>query len=642
MSNQLEQKPGTLPQKQLHRLRLLPIVEFLDDEVTLKMPAFNGLHQHVDMMPTPLMGLEQWEAEQLLAPRRPAQVKSPDKISDDPDFEKLSTIPMMVLKDIAKKQGQSSPEMQSEISGAASNAAVVGLGNVVGFIFKYGNNLLIQRSLGAVNFGLYSVSLSIVTLVASIVDLGLDNAMIRYIAIYKGKQQSHLMRNLSLFCSVMVSITGMLGAFFVLFFGPWLSALFHKPTTAPILLIMAPIVPVTCLQNVWIGGLQGLKEFKRRVFVQRFLVPLVVFLLMLVVAAFFPNITWVAVITFISVMLSAVINLYFLFRAVNRADKQKALQEQHRYYEIRTWLGFAIPNFLTQVINTVLDSVDTLLLAFFVPALAIGQYAAAIKISGFILLPMVSLNVMFSPTIAELHARGENKKLAAMFKVVTHWTITLSLPVFIIAIIFSVPLLGLSGPSFVPAWPLLIALSTGYMVSAAAGAVGNVLLMTGHQRYSLFNSLAVVALNVVLGIILTSRYGAMGTAISTGLAIAVVNIIRLVEVRFLLKMHPYRWRMFKPLAAGAISAALVGILLYLLGLTHFALHVGKYTLSVQLALIPVFLLCYFRLIGLFKISPEDKIVVDRLRKRFGRGKGKKKGGRGGKQGLVRASHGGRP
>lgn len=128
----------------------------------------------------------------------------------------------------------------------------------------------------------------------------------------------------------------------------------------------------------------------------------------------------------------------------------------------------------------------------------------------------------------------------------------------------------------------------------------------------------------------------MGTAISTGLAIAVVNIIRLVEVRFLLKMHPYRWRMFKPLAAGAISAALVGILLYLLGLTHFALHVGKYTLSVQLALIPVFLLCYFRLIGLFKISPEDKIVVDRLRKRFGRGKGKKKGGRGGKQGLVRA------
>ncbi len=631
MSNQLEQKPGTLPQKQLHRLRLLPIVDFLDDEITLKITALNGQHQHVDMLSAPMMGLEPWEAEQVLAPRRSVQVELPGELSDDPEFEKLSTLPMMVLKGIAKKQGQSSPEMQSEISGAASNAAVVGLGNVVGFIFKYGNNLLIQRSLGAVNFGLYSVSLSIVTLVASIVDLGLDNAMIRYIAIYKGKQQPHLMRNLTLFCSAMVGVTGMLGAFLVLFFGPWLSALFHKPTTAPILLIMAPLVPVTCMQSIWIGGLQGLKEFKKRVFVQRFVVPLVVFLLMLVVAIFFPNITWVAIVTFISVMLSAVINLYFLFRVVDRADKHKASQEQYGRYEVRTWLGFAIPNFLTQVINTVLDSVDTLLLAFFVPALAIGQYAAAIKISGFILLPMVSLNVMFSPTIAELYARGENKKLAAMFKVVTHWTITLSLPVFIIAVIFSVPLLGLSGPTYVPAWPLLIALSTGYMVSATAGSVGNVLLMTGHQKYSLFNSLAVVALNIVLGIILTSQYGAMGTAISTGLAIAVVNVIRLIEVRILLKMHPYRLSMFKPLAAGTISAALVGILLYLLSLTHFALHIGKYTISVQLALIPIFLICYFRLIGLFKISPEDKIVVDRLRKRFGRGK--KKGGRGAKKGL---------
>src|SRR5258706_2991700 len=627
MSNQLEQMPRNLPQKQLHRLRLLPLVEFLDEEATLKVPALNGLRTHLE---APLMGLEQWEAEQLVPPQRSLKVRSADVDIDDPELEMLSTIPMMVLKDIAKKQGQSSPEMQSEISGAASNAAVVGLGNVVGFIFKYGNNLLIQRSLGAVLFGLYSVSFSIVTLVASVLDLGLDNAMIRYIAIYNGRRQPNLMRNLILVCSAMVGVTGMLGAFVVLFFAPWLSALFHKPTTTPILLIMAPLVPVTCMQSIWIGGLQGLKEFKKRVFVQRFLVPLVVLVLMLVVAIAFPNITWVAVVTFVSTLLSAVINLYFLFRAVARAQTVKEPDERRESYEVRTWLGFAIPNFLTQVINTVLDSIDTLLLAFFVPALAIGQYAAAIKISGFILLPMVSLNVMFSPTIAELHARGENKKLAAMFKVVTHWTITLSLPVFIIAIIFCVPLLGLSGPTYVPAWPLLIALSIGYMFSASAGAVGNVLLMTGHQRYSLFNSLAVVALNLALGIVLTSRYGAIGTAISTGLAIAVVNLIRVIEVGFLLKMHPYRWDMLKPLGAGAISTVLEGLVLYILGLTHFALHIGHYILSVQLALIPIFLACYFGFIGLFKISPEDKIVVDRLRKRFGRGK--KKAGRGGKKG----------
>ena len=70
--------------------------------------------------------------------------------SDDAidDFEGHDTIPMMVLMGIAKQQGQSAPVMQSEVTGAASNAAIVGLGAISGYVFKYGNNLVLQRGLG--------------------------------------------------------------------------------------------------------------------------------------------------------------------------------------------------------------------------------------------------------------------------------------------------------------------------------------------------------------------------------------------------------------------------------------------------------------------------------------------------------------
>lgn len=547
----------------------------------------------------------------LLTPTRGTGQQAPTR--QPPIAESSAEIELSSTVKISATVKQPSSE---EISGAAGNAAVVGVGNIAGYFFKYANNIVIQRALGVGFFGLYSASLSLVTLISSIFDMGMDNAMIRYIAIYRGrKQQTNSIRSLVIFCTSLVGITGLLGAFIVLVLAPVLAALIHKPEATPVLQILAPIIPLLCMQTVWTGGLQGLKEFKRRVFIQRFLVPLVLLLLMTGALLFWRNITGVAVLALLSTIISTTINLYFLFRAVSRISGRG-----EEKYEVRTWLGFALPNFLTTIVNTMLDSIDTLLLAFFVSNVQIGLYAAAIKISLFISLPLTSLNIVFMPTIADLYARKELQRLEAMFKIVTKWTITLSLPIFVISTLFSVPLLELSGKSFVEAWPLLIALSVGYMISAATGSVGFMLLMTGHQKYSLFNSLATIILNIVLGLILTPRYGAIGTAISTGVAISVINIIRLVEVNLLLKMFPYRWDTLKPLLACLISAAFTGILVYLLNLTHFTLPLFHAHLSIQLALVPVFLASYIFLLALFKINPEDRIVLNRLRSKFGAGK----------------------
>ena len=48
--------------------------------------------------------------------------------NDMSPFEKEETFSMIVLKGISKQQGQSTPVMQSEISGAASSVAIVGVG----------------------------------------------------------------------------------------------------------------------------------------------------------------------------------------------------------------------------------------------------------------------------------------------------------------------------------------------------------------------------------------------------------------------------------------------------------------------------------------------------------------------------------
>jgi len=555
----------------------------------------------------------------------------------DAEVGERDTVPLAALKGDAKQQGKSQSGLKSEVSGAASDAGLVGFGNIIGSILKYVAAFLIQYGFGAGGYGLYTLSLSFINLISSILNLGLDDATVRYVSIYRSKQQMTSLRGILLFCTALAGIAGIIGAILLVVFTPplvafWIHLKLHHLAnqdtlnrSISLLQLMAPVIPLMTMQIMWFAGLRGFKAFKWRVISTSILQPLLQIALLGLVLVFFhtrDGITAVALALLLSTFLNTFLGLYFLFKEMNKVATPEPGQ-----YEVREWLTFASFNFLTTIIDTVLDSVDTILLAAFgVSDVQLGLYGAALRISNFVQMPLLSINNIFAPTIAELHSKGEIKKLESMFKIVTKWSVTFSLPLFLICVLFGEYLLILPGQSFAGAWPLLDAFALGAMINAGTGAVGYMLLMTGYQRLSFLNSAVAVVANIGLGILLTPRYGAMGTAISTGLAIVVLNIMRLLQVVLLLKMHPYRWDFIKPLGAGLISSALVVGIMLALPMLHLdrAAHIRHAVISVQLALIPVFLVSYVLLLVLFKGSPEDEIVLNSIRKKFLRGKKKAK------------------
>ena len=686
MNNDPEQVQWKMPLRLPQRMKFLPVTETVEMQSTEEVPspktlnhnghlrsvgwqgpqvdpqhqAVNGANIHQvkqeQTFPVPGLPVPQQKEERTFPPpsihERPQKVNpaslngiwkpgtfgfdAPTSNHELPAQQKLETLPMMVLTGISKAQGQPRPVMQSEISGAAGAAGLVGLGNILGTAFKYIGTFLIQYGFGAGIYGLYTLGTSLVNLISSIFNLGLDDAMVRYVAIYQAKKRSSSLQGLIIFCTALAGFAGLVGALLLIFYTPTLVSLnasLHGKSSgsknslaevAPVLQMMAPLIPLFCMQVVWAGGLRGFKAFKWRVLTANILQPILQILLLLGLVFSFRQlgIYGVAIALLVSTAFSVVLNLFFLIRQVTPVATAEAKQ-----YEVREWLGFASLNFLTTIIETVLDSIDTILLATFgIAIVQIGQYGAAIRYSVFISLPLVSLNNIFAPTIAELHSKGERKKLEAMFKVVTKWTITFSLPIFLTVTLFSPYLLGISGPDFIPAWPLLIAFALGSIINTGTGAVGYMLLMTGYNKLSFMNSLVAVGVNIGLGIVLTPRYGAMGTAISTGLAICVLNLMRLLQVRLLLKMQPYRWDTLKSVCAGLISSLVIGSSLYLLSKSNFRLSttLGHAVLSAQLLLIPILLVIYIELLLLFKGSSEDEIVMKALRKKFLRGKKKKK------------------
>src|SRR5260370_1877756 len=109
-------------------------------------------------------------------------------------------------------------------------------------MLKYGNNFMNQRGFGAGPYGLYTLGYAIVTLVSSIFNLGLDDAMVRYTSIYRGKKQPKLLRGLAIFCSALVGVAGILGALLVFYILSYIASFRHSFEIVSILLIMIPIL----------------------------------------------------------------------------------------------------------------------------------------------------------------------------------------------------------------------------------------------------------------------------------------------------------------------------------------------------------------------------------------------------------------
>src|SRR5918996_393547 len=103
--------------------------------------------------------------------------------------------------------------------------------------------------------------------------------------------------------------------------------------------------------------------------------------------------------------------------------------------------------------------------------------AAAARAAQVILLFIISVSLMFSPFVADLHARGERDTLDRLFKQITRWTMAATLPLFVVLAVTPSSALRLFGSEFGAGRTALLILLLGQLVNVATGTVGFVLIM---------------------------------------------------------------------------------------------------------------------------------------------------------------------
>ena len=438
-----------------------------------------------------------------------------------------------------------------EITVIAKGASLLFGGTIIGSGLKYLFEAMVARHLGPEMFGLFFLGLTVFTVLGAISTLGFHNGVLRYVALFRGIGDEARVKGTILLSIRIAVVAAAVISLLLLVFSRTISVrLFHEAGLTSVLRLFTLSLVFTVATEIMVFSIQAFQILKYRVLVRMIFEPGL--RIVLVVLAFW--IGWKLNGVLIAFLVSHIFGAWLALSYLKRVFPLVSDPVQP-VYETRKILSFSWPLFFVGFLDQLLVQVSTLMLGHYRTSQEVGVYGAAQRTGFLIPIVLTSFNAIFAPIIADLYNRNEHRALENLFKVVTQWIFTISLPAFLVLAFQAEDILGLWGEQYRAGAVCLVIICCAQMVNCGVGSVGFVIMMTGRTVINLINNVLVFLMILVLNYLLIPRYGLLGAAASLAIALSLINLVRLVEVYLILRIHPYRAAYFKPILAGGLSLA---------------------------------------------------------------------------------------
>ncbi|MDS0295296.1 oligosaccharide flippase family protein [Halogeometricum luteum] len=411
-------------------------------------------------------------------------------------------------------------------------SSITFLGKLAGRGFEYGLIVLIGRALGAEALGRFTVAVVVLQIAGFLAMLGLNTTVQRYVPIFRKQDDDERLAGLTLLGFVSPLLVGSLLAA-ALYFALHRFHLFDNPGDSTVLYALLLGVPLFAMFRIGEATTRGFKETKYAVYIRDFGQSGSAVLLVAVAVLLFGTIYSAAVAYLVSLGIGVLLSIVFLYRlgCFDRIRTAKLnLPETYRY---------SLPVAVGALSGEMLKYTDYLMLGVFVSNTEVGQYRAAFSTAVLITFAMASVSSIFPSVASELHHERETQKLDDLYTVVTKWITFLTAFAMLFFLVFSTELMSVFGEGFRQASTVLVVALLGQAVGNFVGPAGYLLLMSDHERVEMGNNVVGGALNVVLNFVLIREFGIMGAAMATSFSIGFQNLLRLLEVRYLLNIWPY-------------------------------------------------------------------------------------------------------
>ena len=488
-------------------------------------------------------------------------------------------------------------------------------GSAVLFASAFGNGLnyafgiFLARMLGAEDFGLYALALTIFNMVALTVVFGLDVGTIKFVSHHLVIGQHAKARESLAVAGTLAFGSGLLAAIGLgLLAHPIALTFYNKPGLVLGLLAFALAIPLATVASVLISASQAFQTVRSTILIKYLWEPIAKFVFAAVALWAGFQLLGVLVSIVLTLAVSAALAIRAAYRLVFNGSGSVFVWNRQ---EAQTLLTYCLPLAVSNLFGVVAPRSDILILGYWANTQEVGIYLAAFQTAAIMSLVLGAFITGSAPIISRAWSQQDRSRMRETYQALSRLSITASLPIFCCFMVFAGEILDLFGSEFRAGATALMLLAFGQVFNTATGSANTVLLMSGHSRLVMTNTIIMGVVLFVATALIIPFGGMTGAAIAASTTFILTNLIRMIQVWRLHHMQPYTWGLAKPIAAAATAT---GIVL----MSH---HTGMVLPSPLLGL--VLGLLYLSGLLLLGINQQDRLVIQSLfakcRNLFGKG-----------------------
>jgi O-antigen/teichoic acid export membrane protein len=404
-------------------------------------------------------------------------------------------------------------------------------GKIVTALTGLATYALLSRLLSPAEMGFYWLAYSIVLFGGTVGTMGLNNAVVRLIAERMGLNAPGQARRIVniVFGLGLLGALGMGGAY--LLAGDVVAAKILKSPqhTAAGVLISGWIV-VTVLQQLVSETFRGFHEIRLATIFGGLVSGLI--LLGSLGTIWLTGKTTLAMVlsfTVISVAASVAIGGLVLFSKVSALPGIGTADGDNGVGKI---LSIAWPLLIANLTHFAVTQADVWILGAFRAHEELAIYGAAARLMTIIVMPLMLLNAVVPPIIAELHVQGKKETMETTLRSTAAIAGFPALIALLAFIFFGKPILTLIYGEFYARGAVVLAiLSLGQLVNVWAGSCGITLMMTGNQTSRMAIALTSALLVIGGGIWAVQSHGMVGVAIASAFTMMCQNVAMVLFVK---------------------------------------------------------------------------------------------------------------
>ena len=390
------------------------------------------------------------------------------------------------------------------------------------------SQVLIARYLSTAEFGSFAYALSLVALVQSVVALGFDRAISRFLPVYDEHRDHDAFYGTLLF---VVGVTLAVGAFaylVVLGLSGWLSGTVVDDQLAVTLLaILILMAPIEALDGV-MTDLFAVFASARAIFVRKYIIgPGLRLLVVGLLVIGQQSASFLALGYVIAGVLGLVLYTTMIPGLLRARGLLAHFDRRRLRLPLREIIGYTAPLLTSDLVIVFMAGIDAAILGYLHGTEAVGSLRvveSAARTNSFV---FASFSILFAPAAARYFARGNQRAMADMYGQSAAWMAVLSFPVFAVTFSLAEPVtVFLFDERYRASAIFLALLALGRYLDVAFGSNGQALRVFGPIRYTVIVNLAAAGIHLLVAVLLIPPLGALGAAIAVVTTFAAYNLMK--------------------------------------------------------------------------------------------------------------------